>query len=92
MTLDTYIPQYELKYYLNHDGITRYQIQFQVLNHYLLEHDILLTEKDPEVLIYDIMFWDIKWYEAKDKFEFCQALKDTMHNLERLLKNEATNL
>lgn len=86
MTLDTYLPKYEIKYYLTTESILRYQVQYEVLMHYILEHDVLLTENNPEVLLYDIMYWDLKWYESKDLFEYCQVLKDTMDNINKLLK------
>ena len=86
MTLDTYIPRYELTYYLHKDIFTRYEIQHQILMHYILEHDILLIEENIEQLLYDLMYWDLKWYERQDKFEICQAIKDTMENIKDILK------
>ena len=88
MTLDTYLPKYELKYYLTKEGLTRYQVQHEVLMHYILEHDILLNENNPEILLYDIMYWDLKWYESQSQYEYCQVLKDTMDNIGRLLKDK----
>lgn len=54
--------------------------------HYILEHDILLIEENIEQLLYDLMYWDLKWYERQDKFEICQAIKDTMENIKDILK------
>lgn len=84
MTLDHYLPQQDLKYYLSKDTATQRLIQHEVLEHYLLEHELATYSKGWISEIQAIMYWDLKWYESKERYEICFLLKTIINNINQI--------